>query len=258
MTNAFLHDLFSLHGRTALVTGGSSGIGKAIAAGLGQAGARLLLVARRPEPLAEASTQLQALGCTTAWVAGDVGDREQLANLAEQVRLPFGDPDILVTAAGVNPRPPLDELTLSQWDLTLAVNLEAPFLLGQYFGPGMAERGWGRILHIASQQSLRAFGNSGAYGVSKTAIAGLVRSQAEAWSPRGVCVNALGPAFVHTPLTAAVFSDPTRSTAMANRTMVGRNGVPEDLVGMAIALAGPSGSYVTGQTIFVDGGFSAT
>src|SRR5262249_44200056 len=155
------------------------------------------------------------------------------------------EPDILVNAAAVNSRPPLGELAEADWDLTLEVNLTAPFLLGQRFGPAMADRGWGRIIHVASQQSVRAFGNSGGYGVSKAGLTGLTRSQAEAWSPRGVCVNAVAPGFVRTPLTEAVASDRKRSAALAGRTMVGRNGLVDDFTGIAVFLAGDSARYVT-------------
>jgi gluconate 5-dehydrogenase len=140
----------------------------------------------------------------------------------------------------------------------MAVNLDAPYLLGQRLGPAMAEAGWGRIINLASQQTIRAFGNSGAYGVSKAAVAGLTRSQAEAWSARGVCANAIAPGFVATPLTEEVFRDPARAEALARRTMAGRNGEPGDFAGVAVFLAGDASAYVTGQTIFVDGGFSAT
>jgi NAD(P)-dependent dehydrogenase (short-subunit alcohol dehydrogenase family) len=177
--------------------------------------------------------------------------------VADEVVARFGEPDILVTAAAVNHRPPLDELTVEQWDESMAVNVEAPFLLGQRFGPAMAARGWGRIIHLASQQSVRAFGASGAYGVSKAAVAGLTRSQAEAWSARGVCCNAIGPGFVRTPLTEAAFAVPGRAEALAARTMVGRNGEPGDIAGLAVFLAGPSAAFVTGQLVFADGGFSS-
>ena len=256
-STTFFNSLFSLTNKNALVTGGSSGIGRAIATALAMAGARVVLVARNEKNLITTTEELQRSACHVAYVTGDLGDRTRLAAIADQAVSVFGEPDILVTAAGINLRPALNDLSMDDWDRTMALNLEAPFLLGQRFGPTMAQRGWGRILHIASQQSIRAFGNSGAYGVSKTAITGLVRTQAEAWSPHGVCVNALGPAFVKTPLTAPVFSDPERSQAMAARTMVGRNGIPEDFVGITLALAGPAGAFITGQTIFVDGGFSA-
>jgi gluconate 5-dehydrogenase len=140
----------------------------------------------------------------------------------------------------------------------MAVNLTAPFLLGQRFGPPMAGRGWGRIINVASQQAVRAFGNSGGYGASKAGLAGLTRSQSEAWAPHGVCCNAIVPGFVATPLTAEVANDPVRSAALAARTMIGRNGVPSDFEGAAVFLASHASAYVTGQMIFVDGGLSAT
>jgi gluconate 5-dehydrogenase len=120
----------------------------------------------------------------------------------------------------------------------------------------MAGRGWGRIINIVSQQAVRAYGNSGGYGAAKAGLAGLTRSQAEAWSRYGVCCNAISPGVVDTPMTAAIFTDPARSAATAARTMTGRNGVPDDFAGLAVFLAGPASQYVTGQTIFVDGGFS--
>ncbi|MBC9712969.1 SDR family oxidoreductase [Streptomyces sp. TRM66268-LWL] len=249
---------FGLAGRNALVTGGSSGIGKAIATALARAGARVVLMARGAQALDETVDGLRAEGLDAAAVVADVGDREALHAAAEEAVEPYGEPDILVTSAGINLRPPLGDLTIADWDTTMAVNLDAPFLLGRRFGPGMAERGWGRIIHLASQQSLRAFGNSGAYGVSKAAICALTRSQAEAWSKHGVCVNALGPGFVETPLTEAVFADPARAEALAGRTMMGRNGTPEDFAGPALFLASDAARYMTGQTLFVDGGFSAT
>jgi gluconate 5-dehydrogenase len=140
----------------------------------------------------------------------------------------------------------------------MAVNLTAPFLLGQRFGPGMAARGWGRIINVTSQQAQRAFGDSGGYGAAKGGLAALTRSQSEAWARHGVCCNAVCPGFVATPLTAPVASDPERSAALAARTMTGRNGEPGDFEGAAVFLAGPASAYVTGQTLYVDGGFSAT
>ena len=140
----------------------------------------------------------------------------------------------------------------------MAVNLTAPFLLGQRFGPDMAERGWGRIINVTSQQAARAFGNSGGYGASKGGLAALTRSQSEAWAPSGVCCNSLCPGFVPTRLNAHVARDPERSAAMAARTMTGRNGSPEDFAGVAVFLASRASDYVTGQTLYVDGGFSVT
>jgi NAD(P)-dependent dehydrogenase (short-subunit alcohol dehydrogenase family) len=253
---AYLDELFSLRGRCAVVTGGSSGIGRAIARALGGAGAAVVVVARGERRLAETVRELRDLGCRAAYVRADLGDRAAVARAAEDAVKPFGEPDILVTSAGVNLRPPLAELSVEQWDHTMAVNLDAPFLLGQRYGPAMAERGWGRIIHVASQQAFRAFYNSGGYGASKAGVVALARSQAEAWSVRGVCCNALVPGFVITPLTAAVAADADLVESLAARTMVGRNGLPADFAGAAVFLASPAAGYVTGQEIFVDGGFS--
>lgn len=254
----FLHRLFSLDGRVAAVTGGSSGIGRAMAGALARAGARVVIVARTPGPLDEAVTEIRSAGGFAERVSADLGDRSAIASAAEQVGEPFGQPDILVNAAGVNIRPPLHELTADDWDRTIEVNLAAPFLLGQRFGPGMAARGWGRIINVASQQAIRAFGNSGAYGASKGGLVSLTRSQAEAWSAAGVCCNAIAPGFVPSAMTVQVAADPVRSAALAGRTMIGRNGAPEDFEGIAVYLASDASGYLTGQLICVDGGFSAT
>jgi gluconate 5-dehydrogenase len=254
--SSYLHELFSLAGRVAVVTGGSSGIGRAIAGALGRAGARVVLVARREAPLAATVTHLVADGVEAAAVAADLADRAALRAAADRAAQVYGEPDILVNAAAVNRRPPMAELTDDDWDATIAANLDAPFLLGQRFAPPMAARGWGRIINIASQQAVRAYGNSGAYGVSKAGLTGLTRSQAEAWSRHGVCCNAIAPGVVHTPLTRELFADPARVAAMAARTMLGRNGEPADFAGAAVFLASPASAAVTGQTIFVDGGFS--
>jgi len=256
--SSYLDGLFSLDNRVALVTGGSSGIGRAIALALGKIGARVLIVARDPAKLADVVAELTAADCAAAAVSADLSDRAEVARAADEAQAAFGAPDILVNCAGLNLRPPLGQLTTRQWDELMAVNLTAPFLLGQRYGPKMAERGWGRIINITSQQAGRAFGNSGGYGAAKGGVESLTRSQAEAWSRHGVCVNAICPGFVITPLTAEVSADPARLAALAARTMIGRNGLPEDFAGAAVFLASPASAYVTGQVINVDGGFSAT
>lgn len=255
-SQTYLSELFSLDGLVAAVTGGSSGIGRAIAGALAHAGASVVVVARKEAELASTVDELAADGCRAAWVGADLSTRGGVRTAAEGITAAFGEPDILVNSAGINLRPPMEELGEEVWDTTMAVNLEAPFLLGQRFGPGMAERGFGRIIHITSQQAHRAFVQSGAYGVSKGALESLARSQAEAWSPYGVTCNTLVPGFVMTPLNTRLSSDPERVTALATRTLVGRNGLAEDFAGAAVFLAGRASAYVTGQSIFVDGGFS--
>ncbi|MFJ2259400.1 SDR family NAD(P)-dependent oxidoreductase [Streptomyces sp. NPDC087844] len=252
----YLSELFSLNGRVALVTGGSSGIGRGIAEALARAGASVVAVARKEAELTAAVAELSALGCRAAWVGADLGTREGVREAAERAVEAFGEPDILVNCAGINLRPPMSELSDEVWDTTMALNLDAPFLLGRRFGPAMADRGYGRIIHITSQQAHRAFVQSGAYGVSKGALESLARSQAEAWSPYGVTVNTLVPGFVMTPLNRRLSSDPEKVAALAARTMVGRNGLTEDFAGAAVFLASAASAYVTGQSIHVDGGFS--
>lgn len=252
----FLVELFSLEGLVAVVTGGSSGIGRAIAAALARAGARVVVVARDLQRLQAGTEELTADGCQVAALPGDLSTREGARALAQAIPTVFGEPDVLVNSAGVNLRPPLNELGDEVWDATMAVNLEAPFLLGQQFGPAMARRGFGRIINISSQQAHRASLSSGAYGVSKGGLEALTRSQAEAWSPHGVTSNALVPGFVMTPLNARLSADPEIVAALAERTMVGRNGLAEDFAGIAVFLAGRSSGFITGQSIFVDGGLS--
>lgn len=249
--------LFSLDGKVALVTGASSGIGRYIAQVVAEAGARVVLVARRVSELAETQRQIESAGGAAVSLACDLAKRDELTGCARDACTAFGPPDILVTAAGVNIRSPMLEITAEDWDSTMKVNLDAPFFLAQQLAPAMIDRRWGRIINIASLQSVRAFGNSGPYGASKGGIMQLTRAQAEAWSRHGVNANAIAPGFFDTALTAPVFSDRDRAGAMAGRTFVGRNGEMSDLAGTVIYLASRASDYVTGQTIFVDGGFSA-
>jgi NAD(P)-dependent dehydrogenase (short-subunit alcohol dehydrogenase family) len=252
-----IKSLFSLQGKVALVTGASSGIGRGMAEALAEAGAALVLVARRQDELDAAAKAISARGARAAALCCDLADRAALGACAVAAAGFFGAPDILVNAAGINIRKPMGEISEGDWDATMAINLAAPFLLAQKLAPAMAARGWGRIINIASLQSVRAFSNSGPYGASKGGLMQLTRAQAEAWSSGGIMVNAIAPGFFDTPLTAPVFRDPERARAMAARTMVGRNGEIRDLRGATIFLASPASDYITGQTLFVDGGFSA-
>jgi NAD(P)-dependent dehydrogenase (short-subunit alcohol dehydrogenase family) len=249
--------LFSLEGRVALVTGGNSGLGKAIALALAEAGANVVLLARDRARLEEVAGDIEAIGRAAAWFDCDLADRGALNDAAVRAAKPFGAPDILVNAAGVNRRPPLSQLTPDDWDVTLRLNLDTPHFLAQALVPAMIARGWGRIINLASLQSIRSFNNSGAYGVSKAGLAQLTRVQAEAWSGQGINSNAIAPGFFRTPLTRAVFDDPQRAAALAARTMIGRNGELDDVRGLAVFLASRASDYITGQVIFLDGGFSA-
>src|SRR5690606_11331615 len=179
-----------------------------------------------------------------------------IVETAEAAVEPFGEPDILVNSAGINIRPPLPEITEQDWELTLTVNALAPFLLGQRYAPGMADRCFGRLIHISSQQAHRAFVSSGVYGLSKGAVESLMRSEAEAWGGTGVTSNALVPGFVLTPLNARLQDDTASIAGLAARTMIGRNGVPDDFAAAAVFLAGAGSGYVTGHSLFVDGGLS--
>lgn len=254
--NDYLADLFSLEGRTAVVTGGSSGIGRGIATALARAGAATVVVARGEERITDTVRELQELGCRAAGVVGDLSTRSGIHAVAEAAAGPFGEPDILVNSAGINIRPDYAEITEEDWDATMTVNALAPFLLGQRYAQGMAARGFGRLIHISSQQAHRAFVSSGIYGASKGAVESLMRSEAEAWGGTGVTSNTLVPGFVLTPLNARLQEDPEKIAALAARTMIGRNGLPSDFAGAAVFLAGAGSSYVTGHSLFVDGGLS--
>ncbi len=231
------------------MTGASSGLGRRAAEVLSRAGANVVGVARRADALA-------ALGNVYA-LPWDLSDRDGLSELAVKASQPFGAPDILVHAAGINTREAADDVSPQGWDVTIDLNLAAPFFLSQHLVPGMKAKGWGRIVNFASLQSARAFPGGLSYGASKGGIAQLTRAMAEAWSSHGICVNALGPGFFRTELTAAVFDDPDRAARNAAQTCIGRNGEPEDLDGPLLFFCSDACAYVTGQVLMVDGGFTA-
>jgi len=249
--------LFDLTGKVALVTGASSGIGRAMAATLAQAGAAVVLVARRTDELGGTAAAIAAAGGRASALPADLTDRAALREAAARAGDAFGAVDIVVNAAGINVRRPMQEVTDDDWDRTLALNLTAPFFLVQALAPAMIARRWGRIINIGSLQSVRAFADSAPYGATKGGIVQLTRAQAESLSRHGVTANAIAPGFFRTPLTAPVFADAARAGAMAARTMVGRNGEMDDLAGALLFLASRASDYVTGQTLFVDGGFTA-
>jgi gluconate 5-dehydrogenase/2-deoxy-D-gluconate 3-dehydrogenase len=256
---AILHQLFGLEGRVALVTGGNSGIGRAIAYSLAQAGAAIIHVARKKEELEAATREVEQMGAQAASICCDVSNLEELAETAEIAASFFGSPDILVNAAGINLRQPWEEIDAESWQKQLDINLKAPFFLAQQLVLGMQEKGFGRIINIGSLQSERAFPNSIPYGASKGGILQLTRAMAEAWSKdlSGITCNAIAPGFFKTGLTSVLYDQKEVIDALARQTIIGRNGELDDLKGVAIFLASPASSYITGQTIFVDGGWTA-
>ncbi|MCA0239536.1 MAG: SDR family oxidoreductase [Proteobacteria bacterium] len=254
--NPALASLFDLSGRRALVTGGNDGIGLAMARALGLAGARVLLVARREAALEQAAAGLRAEGIDASWLTADLTDTPALAATAARAQAD-GAVDILVNAAGVNLRQPFEEVTPAAWQTHLALHLGAPFFLTQALAPAMRSRGWGRIVNLASLQSQRAFDHSAPYGAAKGGVVQLTRAIAQAWSRHGITCNAIGPGFFPTALTAPVFADAALAAGHAQRTCIGRNGALDDLVGVTVFLASAASAYITGQTLMVDGGYTA-
>jgi NAD(P)-dependent dehydrogenase (short-subunit alcohol dehydrogenase family) len=252
--SSYSKNLFSLEGKTACVTGASSGLGRHAATYLALNGARVTGVARREQELKDWQASISA---DTHIVVADLSNRDDLKQIGEAVDQAFGPPDILINAAGINTRQAADDVTNEGWNLTIGLNLSAPFFLAQHFAKEMKNREWGRIVNFASLQSFRAFPGGIAYGASKAGIVQLTHAMAEAWSPFGVNANAIAPGFFKTELTSAVFDDPERAARNAAQTCSGRNGVAEDLDGPLQFLCSDASAYVTGQILSVDGGYTA-
>ncbi len=253
-----LTQLFGIQGRTALVTGASSGLGQAMARALGQAGARLVLAARREAQLQSLQAQLQTLSIHSSYLVSDLSQAGAATELGQRALkcVPQGI-DIVVNAAGVNLRQPFTEVSEEAWRTQLDLHLTAPFFLTQALAPKMADKGYGRIINIASLQSYRAFDNSAPYGAAKGGVVQLTRAIAQAWGKHGITCNAIGPGFFPTELTAPVFNNPDLAQKNAAQTCLGRNGRLDDVDGLTVFLASPASSYITGQTIMLDGGFTA-
>lgn len=246
--------LFDLSGRIACVTGASSGLGKQAASALAAAGAQVIGVARRTEAL---SDWAERIGPKAATLSADLSERSQIKEIAAQIAIPFGAPDIIVHAAGINTREAADSVTDEGWDITLNLNLATPFFLSQALVPNMKAKGWGRIVNFASLQTARAFPGGVSYGASKAGIAQLTRAMAEAWSGFGINTNAIGPGFFPTELTGPVFADAGRAARNAVQTCIGRNGDLSDIDGPLLFLCSRASAYVTGQVLMVDGGYTA-
>jgi len=249
-----MNRLFDVQGKVACVTGASSGLGRSAAALLAAAGAHVVGVARRSDQLEAWREETNGL---TASVVADLSDRSSLVDISGQVAEAFGPPDILINAAGINTRQHADEVTAEGWDKTMNLNLSAPFFLAQAMVPAMKDKGWGRIINFASLQSRRAFENGISYGASKGGIEQLTRAMAEAWSCHGITANALAPGFFRTELTGPVFANSALAKHYADQTCMERNGEPSDLDGPLMFFCTNASDYVTGQVLFVDGGFTA-
>jgi NAD(P)-dependent dehydrogenase (short-subunit alcohol dehydrogenase family) len=248
--------LFSLRGRTALVTGGNSGIGEAMAQALGDAGAAVILMARRVDALEDAANRLRAQNIQVHTLSCDLSDVAATQNGARDAAA-IAHIDILINAAGVNLRESFEQVTPESWQTQINLHLSAPFFLTQALAPPMRARGWGRIINIASLQSYRAFANSAPYGAAKGGVPQLTRAIAQEWSRYGITCNAIGPGFFPTALTAPVFSNPELASKNADQTCIGRNGTLADLRGVTVFFASDASAYITGQTLMVDGGFTA-
>jgi NAD(P)-dependent dehydrogenase (short-subunit alcohol dehydrogenase family) len=251
-------ELLSLEGKIAVVTGGTSGIGRALSVGLAEAGADVIASARRQQQVDETASEIEARGRKTLRLASDVCDRASLEQLLTATLDRFGKVDILINCAGRIKRTPTVTMPEEEWTAILDTNLTGTLRACQVFGKHMLERGYGRIVNIASLNSFVALSEVAAYAASKSGITSLTRSLAVEWSKKGVTVNAIAPGVFRTDLNADFLDGTTRGKELLMRTPMGRFGKTEELVGAAIFLSSDAASFVTGQTLVVDGGFLAS
>lgn len=247
-----------LNRRTAVVIGGTSGIGRAIAHGMAEAGADVVCTSRRQEQVDAAAAEIEAKGRRTLRVTSDVSDMASLQNLLSESVAAFGKVDILVNSAGRTKRTPTLELDIAEWDEIMETNLTGTLRACQVFGRHMVENGYGRIVNIASLSTFVALYEVAAYAASKAAVASLTKSLAVEWAKRGVNVNAIAPGVFRTALNQKLLDESPRGAEFLTRTPMGRFGQVEELAGAAVFLASEAASFVTGEVLVVDGGFLAS
>ena len=250
--------LFDLTGRTALVTGASMGIGFALARGLARAGARVVLNARTVDRLEAAADDLRGEGVDAATLPFDVTDAEAVRVAIDSYEAGTGPIDILINNAGTQHRAPLEDFPVEAFDRLMRTNVSSAFYVGQAVARHMIERGRGKIVNIASVQSLLARPGIAPYTASKGAVSNLTKGMATDWARHGLTCNAIAPGYFDTPLNAALVADPEFCAWIETRTPAGRWGQVEELVGACVFLASDASAFVNGQTIFVDGGMTAS
>lgn len=249
--------MFDLHGKRAVVLGGTSGIGYAIALALAEAGADVVASSRRAEAVEETANAIEKLGGKTLRFISDVADRKSLEQLRERVERELGPVSILFNCAGMTQRIPTLEVTEELWDQIIDINLTGTLRACQVFGRGMVERGYGRIINIASLATFVAFMEVAPYGASKAAVGALTKSLAVEWAQHGVTVNGIAPGIFPTALNSAIIDSP-RGQELLMRTPMKRFGRVEELTGTAVFLASDEASFVTGEIVVVDGGMLAS
>ena len=249
---------FDLTGKTALITGATRGIGFGLAEGLAAAGAHVIINGRHQDNLAQAATRLAAAGVAADTLCFDVRDHQAVAQAIDGYEADTGPIDILINNAGIQHRQPLDEFTPEKFNEVMETNATALFYLGQAVARHMKARGQGKIINIASIMTKMARHHVGAYVTAKAAVGGLTRAMASEWAGAGINCNAIGPGYISTELTQALFEDAAFSTWLTEATPAGRWGQVDDLVGAAIYLAAPASDFMHGQILYIDGGMTTT